>query len=135
MGTPIASLNKKYLKNIAGFLNDEILRLTCYYKYIQWYHAALDSIESKIYKPDAPKFKRRPSGNNTVLIKSPLYNFADDNVISTEVNNSDELLEIVKEESESVVKCFRENNMTVILDQFQAIVLQNRNALKTLIMR
>ena len=59
-----------------------------------------------------------------VLKKSQLYNFADNNTISTEANSEDDIFKILKEESESAVKWFRENKMIVNADKFQAIVLQ-----------
>ena len=59
-----------------------------------------------------------------VLKKSQLYNFADNNTISTEANSEDDIFKILKEESESAVKWFRENNMIVNPAKFQAIVLQ-----------
>ena len=52
-------INTKSLKNVANFLNNEILKLPGDFKYIQWYHFVLDSIESKIYKQKPPKFKRK----------------------------------------------------------------------------
>lgn len=55
--TQIATLNKKALKNIASYLSDEILRLPCNFKNIQWYHPALNSIDSKIYNIDPRKIK------------------------------------------------------------------------------
>ena len=63
----------------------------------------------------------------SVLEKSQFYNFADDNTISAEANSTDDLLKILKEESKSAVKWFRENNMIVNSDKFQAIVLQKGN--------
>ena len=48
--TQIALLNNKYLKNVASFLYDEIIRSHAIFKYIQCYHVALRSIELKIYK-------------------------------------------------------------------------------------
>ena len=62
-----------------------------------------------------------------VLKKSQFYNFADDNAISAKANSSDDLLNILIEESESAVKWFRENNTIVNSDKFQAIVLQKGN--------
>ena len=58
-----------------------------------------------------------------VLSKSQLYNFADDNTISAEASNIDSLLKILKEESESAVKWFKDNSMIVNPDKFQAIIL------------
>ena len=63
----------------------------------------------------------------TVLTKPQLYKFANDNSFPEEVNNTDELLEILKEESESALKCFKENNMIVNPDKFLTIVLQKGN--------
>ena len=67
------------------------------------------------------------NGLLVVLKKSQLYNFADDNTISAEASSTEDLLKILKEESESAVKWFRENNMIVNPDKFQTIVLQNGN--------
>ena len=53
--------------------------------------------------------------------------FADGNTISGEANSTDDLLKILKEESESAVKWFRENNMIVNPGKFQAIVSQKIN--------
>ena len=60
-----------------------------------------------------------------VLKMSKLYNFADD--------NTDDLLKILKEESESAVKWFRKKNMIVNPEKFQAIVLQKINKNKKLL--
>ena len=62
-----------------------------------------------------------------VLTKSNLYNFADDNTISAKANNIEDLLKILQEESELAVKWFRDNNMIVNPDKFQAIILQKGN--------
>ena len=62
-----------------------------------------------------------------VLKKSQLYNFADYNTISAEAKSTDDVLKILKEVSESAVKWFRENNMIINPDKFQAIALQKRN--------
>ena len=67
------------------------------------------------------------SGLLVVLKESQLYNFADDNTISAEASSTEDLLKILKEESESAVKWFRENNMIVNPDKFQTIVLQKGN--------
>ena len=62
------------------------------------------------------------------ILKMPQpYNLADDNTICAEANSTDDLLKILKEESESAVKWFRENNMIVNTEKFQAIVLQKGN--------
>ena len=62
------------------------------------------------------------NGQLAVLKKSQYYNFADGNIISTEANSTDSLLKIFKEESESAVKWFRENNME---DPFELVPIHN----------
>ena len=62
-----------------------------------------------------------------VLKKSQLYNFADDNTISAEASSTNDLLKILKEDSESAVKWFRQKNTIVNPDKLQAIVLQKGN--------
>ena len=56
---------------------------------------------------------------------SNLFNFADDNSISTTANNIDHLLLTLKHESELAVKWFTDNQMIVNPDKFQARILQN----------
>lgn len=72
-----------------------------------------------------------PNDLQAVLEKSQLYNFADDNTISAEANNTDDLLKTFKEESESAVKWFRGNNMIIKPDEFQVIAfpkeIKNKN--------
>ena len=51
----------------------------------------------------------------------------DDTIISVETNSTDDLPKTLDEESESTVKWFRENNMLVNTDKFQAIVFQEEN--------
>ena len=51
----------------------------------------------------------------------------DDAIISVETNGTDDLSKTLDEESESTVKWFRENNMLVNTDKFQAIVFQEEN--------
>ena len=58
----IASLKKSELKRVANLINDKINERSSN-AFDQWYFAALDLIESKIYKP--PKIKeKRPSPEN-----------------------------------------------------------------------
>ena len=64
------------------------------------------------------------------LKKSQLYNFAAGNTISTEENNTDDLLKILIEEAESVVQWFTEHGV-INLDKFQAMVLQKGNKSKS----
>ena len=63
----------------------------------------------------------------TVLKKSQLYNFADDNTISAVSKSTDDLLITLKNESELAVKWFRENNMIVNPDKFQTMILQKQD--------
>ena len=67
------------------------------------------------------------NGLLAVLKKSQLYNFADDNTISAEANSTNDLLKILKEDSESAVKWFRQKITIVNPDKLQAIVLQKGN--------
>ena len=61
---------------------------------------------------------------------SDLFNFADDNTISTTADNIDHLLLTLKHESELEVKWFTENQIIVNPDKFQAMILQNSRNLK-----
>ena len=54
-----------------------------------------------------------------VLKKLQLYNIADYNTISAEGDNTDDLLKMLKEESESPAKLFRENNMILNRKNFK----------------
>ena len=60
------------------------------------------------------------------ILKLPdLFNFADDNTISTTADNTDHLLLTLKHELELAVKWFTDNQMIVNPDKFQAMILQN----------
>ena len=61
----------------------------------------------------------------STLKLSDLFNFADDNTISTTADNIDHLLLTLKHESELAVKWFTENQMMVKPDKFQAMISQN----------
>lgn len=62
--TQIRSWNKKSLKNTSSLLSNEILKLPCHFKFIQWCRVALDSIESKkSYKPELRKIKKKLTEN------------------------------------------------------------------------
>ena len=61
----------------------------------------------------------------STLKLSDLFNFADDNSISATADNTDHLLLTLKHESELAVKWFKDNQMIVNPDKFQAMVLQN----------
>ena len=54
-----------------------------------------------------------------VLKNYDIYNFEDDNAVSVASKNRDTMLETLKNESESAVNCFKNNNMTVNPDNFQ----------------
>ena len=59
-----------------------------------------------------------------VLKNSDIYNVADGNTISVASKNRDTWTETLKNESESVVNWFRNNNMIVNPDKFQLMLLQ-----------
>ena len=59
-----------------------------------------------------------------VLKNSDIYNVADSNTISVASKNRDTWIETLKNESESVVNWFRNNNMIVNPDKFQLMLLQ-----------
>ena len=61
----------------------------------------------------------------STLKLSDLFNFADDNSISTTSDNIDHLLLTLKHEWELAVKWFKDNQMIVNPDKFQAMILQN----------
>ena len=61
----------------------------------------------------------------STLKLSVLFNFADDNTISTTTDNIDHLLLTLKHELELAVKWFKGNQMIVNPDKFQAMILQN----------
>ena len=59
----------------------------------------------------------------STLKLSDLFNFADDNTISTITDNIDHLLLTLKHDSELAVKWFTDNQMIVNPDKFQAMIL------------
>ena len=59
--------------------------------------------------------------------KAELYNFADDNTISAKSQNKEELLNVLKQESEQAVCWFRQNQMIVNPDKFQSMILEKHN--------
>ena len=61
----------------------------------------------------------------STLKSSDIFNFADDNSISTTADNIDHLLLTLKHESALSVKWFTDNQMIVNPDKFQAMILQN----------
>ena len=61
----------------------------------------------------------------STLKLSYLFNFADDNTVSTTADNIDHLLLTLKHELELAVKWFMDNQMIVNLDKFQVMILQN----------
>ena len=61
----------------------------------------------------------------STLKLSYLFNFVDDNTVSTTADNIDHLLLTLKHELEPAVKWFMDNQMIVNPDKFQAMILQN----------
>ena len=59
--------------------------------------------------------------------ESQLHNFADDNTISSAEFPVEKLLKTVKRESQIATVWFKENNMTVNADKFQAIILKRNS--------
>ena len=55
-----------------------------------------------------------------------LHNFADDDTITATSNTSTRLLKTLEQESESGVSSFKQNEMTVNADKFQAIILSKK---------
>ena len=53
---------------------------------------------------------------------SELYNFADNNTISTASKNMSNLIQTLEKESETAVEWFNQNKMIVNPDKFQAII-------------
>ena len=60
--------------------------------------------------------------------KSDLHNFTDDNTITTTCNTLAELLKTLEQESESAVSWFKQNEMIVNADSFQAITLNKKES-------
>ena len=69
-------------------------------------------------------FKIFPNNLTSTLKLSDFFNFADENTISATAHNIDHLLLTLKRKSELAVKWFKENQMMVNQDIFQAIALQ-----------
>ena len=65
--------------------------------------------------------------NKVVGLRLKLYNIADHDTISVEIDSTDDPLKILKEESESAIKLFRVHNIFVNLDKFQPTVLHKGN--------
>ena len=61
------------------------------------------------------------------LKMSELYNFADDNTISTASKNMSNLIQILEKESETAVDWFNQKKIIVNPEKFQAMLLQKRN--------
>ena len=61
-----------------------------------------------------------------------IHNFADDNTFSAFARTSQELLEILKNESELAVKWFIQNEMIVNSDKFKTIFLSKNNTIDIL---
>ena len=59
--------------------------------------------------------------------ESELHNFADDNTISSAKFSVEKLLKTLERESQIATDWFKENNMTVNADKFQAIILKQNS--------
>ena len=60
----------------------------------------------------------------TTLENSEIYNFADDNTISSISKEKEALLTTLEKESEKAVDWFRRNNMIVNPEKFQSVILE-----------
>ena len=60
----------------------------------------------------------------TALENSEIYNFVDDNAISSISKGKEALLTALEKESEKAVDWLRRNNMTVNPEKFQSMILQ-----------
>ena len=63
-----------------------------------------------------------------MLKKTDLHNFADDNTITAVCDQLADLIKILEAEGELSVGWFRENEMVVNSDKFQAIILNRKEA-------
>ena len=63
----LTSMKKSSLRKLHTLLNDEVSSKADNFVFAQWYNAAIDIIESKLYKPLPPK-KRRPPPENTCSV-------------------------------------------------------------------
>ena len=63
-----------------------------------------------------------------MLKKTDLHNFADDNTITAVCDQLADLIKILETEGELSVGWFRENEMVVNSDKFQAIILNRKEA-------
>ena len=59
----ISSMKKSYLKTTHGLLSTKLCDSPPGFIFSIYYHQAMDLIESKIYKPSAPKSKKKPPQN------------------------------------------------------------------------
>ena len=62
------------------------------------------------------------------MLKKHLHNFADDNTITAVCDQLADLIKILEAEGELSVGWFRENEMVVNSDKFQAIILNRKEA-------
>ena len=63
----------------------------------------------------------------TVINKTDIYNFADDNTLSVIAENRDKILNVLCQESELAVNWFKENSMIVNPDKFQSMILDKQD--------
>ena len=60
------------------------------------------------------------------MAKKDLYNFADGNNTAVTCKNLSDFPRTLDKESESVVDCFRNNELIATPDQFQVIIMNKR---------
>ena len=60
----------------------------------------------------------------TKLQNSEIYNFADDNTISSISKEKQALLTTLEKDSEKAIDWFRQNNMIINPEMFQSMILQ-----------
>ena len=63
----LSSEKNSCLRKLHNLFNDESSSKTDDYNFAQWYNAAIDIIQSKLYKPIPPK-KHRPPPENTCFV-------------------------------------------------------------------
>ena len=68
----------------------------------------------------------------TTLGNSEIYNFADDNTISSISKEKQALLTTLQKDSEEAIDWFRQNNMIDNLEKFQSMILQRSGENKML---
>ena len=88
----VSSFNKKDLKKLADIVSDMLSTSANRSEFSQWYSVVLDLIDSKLYKPKAPKTKKPPPSNichvffdNKAVEKINLSRILNDPIIKSSV--------------------------------------------------